>query len=88
MATNRSKPAPKRETRTPVTFETAAQLCPHQGVAENVAQAFGLIVPEYDAIRTEHATADLLVRRMREREQRLASGVGVWQRPRNGFRIL
>ena len=52
MATNRSKSAPKRETRTPVTFETAAQLCPHQGVAENVAQAFGLIVPEYDAIRT------------------------------------
>src|ERR1700722_15417235 len=63
MATNRSKPAPKRETRTPVTFETAAQLCPHQGVAENVAQAFGLIVPEYDAIRTEHATA---VKRMAE----------------------
>ena len=49
MATNRSKSAPKRETRTPVTFETAAQLCPHQGVADNVAQAFGLIVPEYEA---------------------------------------
>jgi hypothetical protein len=63
MATNRSKSAPKRETRTPVTFETAAQLCPHQGVAENVAQAFGLIVPEYDAIRTEHTTA---VKRMAE----------------------
>ena len=60
---NRSKPDPKRETRTPVTFETAAQLCPHQGVAENVAQAFGLIVPEYDAIRTEHTTA---VKRMAE----------------------
>jgi hypothetical protein len=57
MATNRSKSAPQRETRTPIAFETAAQLCPHQGVAENVAQAFGLIVPEYDAIRTEHTTA-------------------------------
>ena len=48
MATNRSKFAPKRET------ETAPRLpfprppprsAPHQGVAENVAQAFGLIVP-------------------------------------------
>ena len=63
MATNRSKSAPKRETRTPITFETAAQLCPHQGVAENVAQAFGLTVPEYDAIRTEHTAA---VKRMAE----------------------
>ena len=35
----------------------------HQGVAENVAQAFGLIVPEYDAIRIEHTTA---VKRMAE----------------------
>jgi len=57
MASNRSKPTPKRDTRTPVTFEIAAQLCPHQGVAENVAQAFGLIVPEYETIRAEHATA-------------------------------
>jgi hypothetical protein len=63
MATNRSKSAPKRETRTPVTFETAAQLCPHQGVAENVAQAFGLIVPEYEAIRAQHSIA---VKRMAE----------------------
>ena len=54
---------PQARNRTPVTFETAAQLCPHQGVAENVAQAFGLIVPEYDAIRTEHTTA---VKRMAE----------------------
>ena len=63
MATNRSKSAPKRETRTPVTFETAVQLCPHQGVAENVAQAFGLIVPEYEAIRAQHSIA---VKRMAE----------------------
>ena len=64
MAMNRSsKSAPKRETRTPVTFETAAQLCPHQGVAENVAQAFGLIVPEYEAIRAQHSIA---IKRMAE----------------------
>jgi hypothetical protein len=63
MATNRSKSAPKRETRTPVTFEAAAQLCPHQGVAENVAQAFGLIVPEYEAIRAQHSIA---IKRMAE----------------------
>ena len=63
MATNRSKPAPKRETRTPVTFQTAVHLCPHQGVAENVAQAFGLIVPEYEAIRAQHSIA---IKRMAE----------------------
>jgi hypothetical protein len=63
MATNRSKSAPKRETRTPVTFETAVHLCPHQGVADNVAQAFGLIVPEYEAIRAQHSIA---VKRMAE----------------------
>jgi hypothetical protein len=63
MATNRSKSAPKRETRTPIAFETAAQLCPHQGVAENVAQAFGLIVPEYETIRAQHSIA---IKRMAE----------------------
>jgi len=63
MATNRSKSAPKRETRTPVTFETAVHLCPHQGVADNVAKAFGLIVPEYEAIRAQHSIA---VKRMAE----------------------
>ena len=63
MATNRSKSAPKRETRTPITFETAVHLCPHQGVADNVAQAFGLIVPEYEAIRAQHSLA---VKRMAE----------------------
>src|SRR5271170_104551 len=57
MASNRSKSSPKRETRQALTFETALQLCPHEGVAENVATAFGLIVPDYDAIRAEHASA-------------------------------
>ena len=57
MASNRSKSAPKRETRQALTFEMALQLCPHDSVAEDVAAAFGLIVPEYDAIRAEHASA-------------------------------
>ena len=57
MASNRSKSSPKRETRQALTFEMALQLCPHEGVAENVATAFGLIAPDYDAIRAEHATA-------------------------------
>ena len=57
MASNRSKPSPKRETRTALTFEMALQLCPHEAVAENVASAFGLIVPDYEVIRAEHASA-------------------------------
>jgi hypothetical protein len=57
MASNRSKTSPKRETRQALTFEMALQLCPHEGVAENVATAFGLILPDYDAIRAEHAGA-------------------------------
>jgi len=57
MASNRSKSAPKRETRQPLTFEMALQLCPHEGVAQNVAAAFGLIVPEYETIRADHAIA-------------------------------
>jgi hypothetical protein len=56
MASNHSKSSPKRETRQALTFEMALQLCPHEGVAENVASAFGLIVPDYDAIRSEHAS--------------------------------
>src|SRR5208337_274570 len=32
-------------------------LCPHEGVAENVATAFGLIAPDYETIRAEHASA-------------------------------
>ena len=42
-------PPSKLETRPPLTFETAVQLCPHQGVAENDRSGFGLIVPEYDS---------------------------------------
>ena len=57
MASKRSNSSPKPQTRTPVTFEMALQLCPHQGTAETVAETFGLVVPEYDAIRAEHATA-------------------------------
>src|SRR5208283_3831445 len=57
MASNRSKSAPKRETRQALTFEMALQLCPHEGVAENVATAFGLIAPDYETIRAEHASA-------------------------------
>ena len=57
MASNRSKSSPKPQTRPALTFEMAVQLCPHQGVAESVATAFGLIVPEYEEIRAEHAAA-------------------------------
>jgi len=60
MATTRSKSktqASKTQTRPALTFEMAVQLCPHQGVAESVATAFGLIVPEYEEIRAEHAAA-------------------------------
>ena len=63
MASNRSKSSPKTQTRPALTFEMALQLCPHQGVAEAVAQTFGLIVPEYETIRAEHTTA---VKRMAE----------------------
>ena len=55
--TKRSKTSPKTQTRPALTFEMAVQLCPHQGAAENIAQKFGLIVPEYDAIRMEYANA-------------------------------
>lgn len=59
MATNRSKTPkkPAKASREAPTFEMAIQLCPHVGIAENVAKAFGLIVPEYEAIREEHARA-------------------------------
>jgi hypothetical protein len=58
MASNRSnKSSPKVQTRQALTFEMALQLCPHEGVAESVARTFGLIVPEYETIRTEHTTA-------------------------------
>ena len=57
MASNRSKSPAKAKTRPALTFDMAVQLCPHQGMAEKVAESFGLIVPEYDAIREEHARA-------------------------------
>jgi hypothetical protein len=57
MASNRSKSPAKAQTRPAMTFDMAVQLCPHQGMAEKVAETFGLIVPEYDAIREEHARA-------------------------------
>lgn len=47
----------KSANRVPPTFEMARQLCPHQGIAETVAQAYGLIVPEYEQIKTEHERA-------------------------------
>jgi hypothetical protein len=57
MAFNRSKTSAKTRIRPALTFDMAVQLCPHQGMAEKVAESFGLIVPEYDAIREEHARA-------------------------------
>ena len=59
MPANRSKSPRKAKTqnRPPATFERAQLLCPHKGVAENVAAAFGLTVPDYDAIKAEHAQA-------------------------------
>ena len=57
MASNRSKSPAKAQTRPALTFDIAVQLCPHQGMADKVAETFGLIVPEYDAIREQHARA-------------------------------
>ena len=54
--TSKSRPAAAK-TRAPLTFEMAQLLCPHQGQAEKIAEAFGLIVPEYEHIRSEHAAA-------------------------------
>ena len=57
MASNRSKTSAKPKTRPALTFDMAVQLCPHRGMAEKVAETFGIVVPEYDAIREEHARA-------------------------------
>ena len=55
MASNRSKSrANSAKSRPAISFDTAVHLCPHAGIAEKVAQAFGLAVPDYDAIRDEH----------------------------------
>ena len=57
MASNRSRSPAKAKTRHTLTFDMAVRLCPHQGMAEKVAETFGLIVPDYNAIREEHAHA-------------------------------
>jgi hypothetical protein len=55
MASNRSKTRPAaRKSRSVISFEMAVQLCPHSGIAEKVAENFGLLVPDYDGIREEH----------------------------------
>lgn len=46
MASNRSRSPAKAKTRHTLTFDMAVELCPHQGMAEKVAESFGLIVPE------------------------------------------
>ena len=51
MPSNRSKSSPKTKARPALTFEMARQLCPHDGLANNVAERFGLTLPEYDEIR-------------------------------------
>ena len=57
MASNRSKPPVKHDRRKAPTFEMAVLLCPHQGKAENIANAYGLLVPEYELIRELHVAA-------------------------------
>ena len=41
----------------PITIERARLLCPHAGIAEKVAEAFGLTVPDFDGIREAHESA-------------------------------
>ena len=54
MASNRSKSSPKREDPPgPHLRDSPPAVSPHEGVAENVATAFGLIAPDYDAIRAD-----------------------------------
>jgi hypothetical protein len=48
-----AKPAPNR----PVSFEMATLLCPTAPQAERVAEKFGLLAPDYEAIRELHARA-------------------------------
>lgn len=58
MAKNRSTQASaKSQDRLPPTFEMAVRLCPNTGIAENVAKAFALTVPDYEAIQSEHERA-------------------------------
>ncbi len=55
-ASNRSKSSPKTKARPALTFEMARQLCPHDGLANNVAERFGPTLPEYDEIRIAQVT--------------------------------
>jgi hypothetical protein len=41
----------------PITIERARLVCPHAGIAEKVAEAFGLTVPDFDGIREAHESA-------------------------------
>ena len=50
MASNRSKSSPKTKTRPALSFEMAAQLCPNDGLAQNVAERFGLALADDDAM--------------------------------------
>jgi hypothetical protein len=43
--------------RPAITIERARLICPHAGIAEKVAEAFGLSVPDFDGIREAHASA-------------------------------
>jgi hypothetical protein len=45
------------KTERPITIERARLICPHAGIAEKVAEAFGLSVPDFEGIREAHASA-------------------------------
>jgi hypothetical protein len=58
MASKRaSKTAPAKnakESRPPITIEAARLLCPNVAVATKVAEAFALVLPDFDGIRETH----------------------------------
>jgi hypothetical protein len=47
----------RRPANPAITIERARLICPHAGIAEKVAEAFGLSVPDFDGIREAHASA-------------------------------
>jgi hypothetical protein len=47
----------KAPRQAPPTFEMAVLLCPHEGTAQAIAESFGLIVPEFEQIKSEHERA-------------------------------
>jgi hypothetical protein len=52
-----AKTAPAKTAKTPnevITIEAARLLCPHAGNAQSVSAAFGLEIPEFDAIKNAH----------------------------------